>query len=99
MNPAMMNKLRKMQKEMMETQKRLEETIFNGTAGGGMVKIEATGAKQILKINIDEEVLTKEDKEMLEDTIVAALNDLFKNIDEETQHAMAPYTGGMPGMF
>ncbi len=99
MNPAMMNKIRKMQKEMMEAQKRLEESVFNGSAGGGMVKVEATGAKEILKITIDEEVLTKEDKEMLEDTIVAALNDVFKNIDEETQHTMGAFTGGMPGMF
>lgn len=99
MNPAMMNKIRKMQKEMLEAQKRLEETVFNGTAGGGMVKVEATGGKQILSVKIDEEVLNKDDKEMLEDTIVAALNDVFKNIDEETQHTMGAFTGGMPGLF
>ncbi len=99
MNPAMMNKIRKMQKEMMEAQKRLEETVFNGSAGGGMVKVEANGAKQILSVKIDEDVLNKEDKEMLEDTIVAALNDVFKNIDDETQHTMGAFTGGMPGLF
>ncbi len=99
MNPAMMNKIRKMQKEMMEAQKRLEQSIFTGSAGGGMVKVEANGSKEILKVTIDEDVLNKEDKEMLEDTIVAALNDVMKNIDEETQDVMGAFTGGMPGLF
>ncbi len=99
MNMAMINKMKKLQKEMLEAQKKLNESIFTGTAGGGMVSVEATGAKEILKISINEDVLTKEDKEMLEDTIVAALNDVFKNIDEETQHTMGAFTGGMPGLF
>ena len=49
MNPAMMNKIKKMQREMMEAQKRLEASVFTGTAGGGMVKVEATGDKKIVK--------------------------------------------------
>ncbi len=99
MNMAMINKMKKLQKEMLEAQKKLNESVFTGTAGGGMVKVESTGAKEILKVTIDEDVLTKEDKEMLEDTIVAALNDVFKSIDEETQHTMGAFTGGMPGLF
>ncbi len=99
MNPAMMNKIRKMQKEMMAAQKRLEETVFNGSAGGGMVKVQATGAKIVTKITIDEDALNKEDKELLEDTILAAINDVFKNVDEETQHIMGAFNPGMPGLF
>lgn len=99
MNPAMINKLKKMQKDMLEAQKRLEESIFTGTAGGGMVKVEATGDKRIVSIKISEDVLTPEDKEMIEDTIVAAVNDVMRKIDEETQDVMGAFTGGMPGMF
>lgn len=99
MNPAMINKIKKMQKEMMEAQKRLEETIFSGSAGGGLVRVEAKGSKEIVKILINEEILNPEDKEMIEDTIVAAINDVLRNIDEETSEVMGAFTGGMPGLF
>lgn len=101
MNPAMMNKIKKMQREMLEAQKRLEESVFTGTAGGGMVKVEATGDKRIVSIEIDEDVLTPEDKEMIQDTIVAAINDVMRKIDEETSDVMGAFTGGMgfPGLF
>ena len=101
MNPAMMNKIRKMQKEMLEAQKRLEESIFTGTAGGGMVKVEVKGDKTILSIDIDEDILNPEDKEMIQDTILMALNDAMRKVDEETQDVMGAFTGGMgmPGLF
>lgn len=101
MNPAMMNKIRKMQKEMMEAQKRLEESIFTGTAGGGMVKVEVKGDKTVLSIDIDEDILNPEDKEMIQDTIMMAINDAMRKVDEETQDVMGAFTGGMglPGMF
>ena len=101
MNPAMMNKIRKMQKEMMEAQKRLEESIFTGTAGGGMVKVEVKGDKTVLSIDIDEDLLNPEDKEMIQDTILMAINDAMRKVDEETQDVMGAFTGGMgmPGLF
>ena len=101
MNPAMMNKIKKMQREMLEAQKKLEASVFTGTAGGGMVKVEATGDKRIVSIEIDEDVLTPEDKEMIQDTIVAAVNDVMRKIDEETADVMGAFTGGMgfPGLF
>lgn len=101
MNPAMINKLKKMQKDMLDAQKKLEESIFEGTAGGGMVKVEATGAKKIVSIKIDSEVLNPDDKDMIEDTIVAAINDVMRKIDEETEDVMGAFTGGMgmPGLF
>ena len=101
MNPAMMNKIRKMQKEMMEAQKRLEESIFTGTAGGGMVKVEGKGDKTVLSIDIDEDILNPEDKEMIQDTILMAINDAMRKVDEETQDVMGAFTGGMgmPGLF
>ena len=99
MNPAMINKIKKMQREMQEAQRRLEESVFTGTAGGGMVKVEATGDKRIISVEIDEDVLNPEDKEMIQDTIVAAINDVMRKIDEETQDVMGAFTGGMPGFF
>ena len=101
MNPAMMNKIRKMQREMMEAQKRLEESIFTGTAGGGMVKVEVKGDKTIVSIDIDEDILNPDDKEMIQDTIMMAINDAMRKVDEETQDVMGAFTGGMglPGMF
>ena len=101
MNPAMMNKIRKMQKEMMEAQKRLEESIFTGTAGGGMVKVELKGDKTVLSIDMDEDILNPEDKEMIQDTILMAINDAMRKVDEETQDVMGAFTGGMgmPGLF
>lgn len=101
MNPAMINKIKKMQKEMMDAQKRIEESIFTGTAGGGMVKVEAKGDKTILSIDIDSEVLNPDDKEMIQDSIVAAINDAMRKIDEETQDVLGAFAGGMgmPGMF
>ena len=99
MNPAMINKIKKMQREMQEAQRRLEESVFTGTAGGGMVKVEATGDKRIISVEIDEDVLNPEDKEMIQDTIGAAINDVMRKIDEETQDVMGAFTGGMPGFF
>jgi hypothetical protein len=97
MNQSMINRLKKMQKDMLDAQKRLEESIFTGTAGGGLVKVEVYGNKEVLSVDINEDILNKDDKEMIEDTIVAALNDAFRQVDEETQDVMSEFQ--MPGMF
>lgn len=99
MNPAMMNKIKKMQRDMLEAQQKINESIFSATAGGGLVRVEATGEKQIVKIEIDADALNPEDKEMLEDSIVAAINDVMRQIDEETHDVMGAFTGGLPGFF
>lgn len=95
MNPAMLNKIKKMQREMQEAQKKLEESIFVGTAGGGMVKVEAKGDKTILSVEISEDILNPEDKEMVQDTVMAAINDVMRKIDEETNDVMGAFTGGL----
>ena len=99
MNPAMINKIKKMQRDMLEAQQKINESIFSATAGGGLVRVEATGEKQIVKIEIDADALNPEDKEMLEDSIVAAINDVMRQIDEETHDVMGAFTGGLPGFF
>jgi len=98
MNQQMINRLRKMQQEMMDAEKRLNETIFTGSAGGGLVKLEVYGSREIKSVNINPEILNPEDKELIEDAIMAALNDAFNQIDDETEEVMAPYKS-LTGMF
>lgn len=99
----MIKKLQQMQKDMMKAQKELEASIFYGTAGGNAVKVEFNGAKQMQNLVIDQEAFDlPEDYDMLQDTIVAAINDCMNKIDEETEATMGQFSqglGGMPGMF
>ena len=75
MNPMMMKKIQKMQKDMLKAQKDIEESVFTGSAAGGMVTIEVKGTKEINKVNINPSVVDPEDVEMLEDVILLELND------------------------
>ena len=90
---AMMKQAQQMQERM---QKQMAELRVEGNAGGGMVTVVVNGAKQIQSLKIDPEVVSKEDVEMLQDLIVAAMNDAHRKADE----AMAQTMGGMlpPGM-
>lgn len=97
MNQAQMMRLRKMQKEMMEAQERLENTVFTGTAGGGVVKVEVKGSHEVLSVTIDEEA-AKDDIEMVQDMIVLAINDANKKIEAETQKSLGGFGAGM-GLF
>ncbi|MCL2521618.1 MAG: YbaB/EbfC family nucleoid-associated protein [Erysipelotrichales bacterium] len=96
-NPQMLNKLKKMQKDMEDAQKQIEETEFIGTSGGGAVVIKALGSKEIIKVTIDKEL---DDIEMLEDLILTAVNDCIRRIEKETEKALAPYQqGALGGLF
>ena len=100
MNQQAMLRLKKMQKEMMAKQNELMETVFTGTAGGGMVEVKVKGDHTVVSINVDEDAFeSKEDIEMIQDTIVAALNDANKKIEQKTAEVMGPFAGGMPGLF
>ncbi|CUN01915.1 MULTISPECIES: YbaB/EbfC family nucleoid-associated protein [Turicibacter] len=101
MNPMMMKKIQKMQKDMLKAQKDIEESVFTGSAAGGMVTIEVKGTKEINKVNINPSVVDPEDVEMLEDVILLALNDAFRQVDEKTESTMGQFTKGMniPGLF
>lgn len=102
MNQQMMMRLKKMQKEMLEKQNQIQQTVFTGKAGGGMVEVQITGAHEVKKITIDPEALEgPEDVEMIEDSLVAALNDALKQIDEANESVMGgiPGMGGMGGFF
>ena len=94
---AMMQQAKQMQDQM---QKRMAETRVEATAGGGMVTVVVNGAKQVLSIRIDPEVVSKEDVEMLQDLIVAALNDANRRVDEQLGQSMKGMLGGLgiPGL-
>lgn len=98
MNPGMLNKLKKMQRDMMEAQKKLEATVFTGGAGGGAVTIDVKGNRQVVGVKIDREFIQeKEDFDMLEDALLAAFNDAMSKVDQATETTMAPFAGGLGG--
>ncbi|MCK5762393.1 MAG: YbaB/EbfC family nucleoid-associated protein, partial [Candidatus Izimaplasma sp.] len=94
MNPGMIKKLQKMQRDMVNAQQELEASIFYGSAGGQVVKVEFTGNRKMQNIIISKEAIeSPEDLDMLQDTIVAAVNDCINKIDEETESVMSEFTG------
>lgn len=90
---AMMRKLMKMKQEMEETQKEIAESEYE-VSSGGIVTVTALGTKELIKIEISEdfEAESKEDMELLADSIVAACKKIYKEIDEETEEKMAKYS-------
>jgi DNA-binding YbaB/EbfC family protein len=90
---SMMKQVQKMQKQMETVQGELEQREVEATAGGGAVTVKVNGKKALLGIKIDPEVVDKDDVEMLEDLIIAALNEAQKKIDEMTEEMMGPYAG------
>ena len=94
----MMKQAQQMQERM---QKQMEEMQIEATAGGGMVTVVINGAKQVLSIKIDPEAVSKDDVEMLQDLILAAMNDAHRKADEHMSQQMSGMMGGLkiPGMF
>jgi nucleoid-associated protein EbfC len=91
----MMKQMQKMQKKMMEAQEELHERTFEATSGGGMVKVVANGKKEIVDVEINEEAVDPDDVEMLQDLIIAATNDVLKQVDNETNDKMGQFTKGL----
>lgn len=91
----MMKKMQKMQKEMLEAQEALNVEQFEGTAGGGMVKVIMNGQRQVLEVSLDESVVDPEDIEMLQDLIVVATNEALKKVEETTTATMGKFTQGL----
>jgi nucleoid-associated protein EbfC len=94
---AMMKQAQEMQQRL---QKQMAELRVEATAGGGMVTVEVNGTKQLLSIKIDPEVVSKDDVEMLQDLIVAAINDAHRKVDEQLGQSMSGLMGGLkiPGI-
>ena len=91
---AMMKQAQKMQQEMLRMQAEQEAKTFTAASGGGMVKVVCNGKKVISSISIDPKAVDPDDVEMLEDLIVAAINDAYSVADEEYEDKMGMF-GGM----
>jgi DNA-binding YbaB/EbfC family protein len=98
MNPKqLMKQVQQMQAQM---QQRMTELRVEGSAGGGMVKATMNGQKELLAVSIEKEAVDPNDVDMLQDLVVAAVNEAARKVDEEMQSQLGAMTGGMkiPGL-
>jgi nucleoid-associated protein EbfC len=95
---------RKLMKQLQETQERMQAEIaaivVAATAGGGVVKVEMDGQKQLLSLKIDPEVVSKDDLDMLQDLVLAAVNEAGRKVDEAVKEKVGGLAGGLkiPGL-
>ena len=96
-----MKQAQQMQARIARVQQELENKEIEATAGGGMVTARANGKQQLLDLKIEKDVVDPEDIEMLQDLVMAAVNEAIKKSQEMIQEEMSKVTGGMniPGMF
>ena len=87
----------KMQKDMKRVQDELENLKIEGQSGGGIVKVVVNGKKEPLSVTIDDSILS-EDRDMVEDLILAAMKNAFDNAEKESAEKMKSVTGGMPNI-
>lgn len=98
---SMLKQAQKMQAEMTRVQAELEEKEHTVSVGGGAVEVTMTGKKELKVLNIKPEVVDPEDIEMLQDLVISAVNEVIREIDEESAREMEKLSGGMniPGLF
>ncbi len=92
---AMMKQAQKMQQEMLRMQEELENKTWSATAGGGMVTASVNGKHELMNLEIKEEAVDPDDVEMLQDMIMAAVNEAMRTADAEASQNMARLTGGL----
>lgn len=98
----LMKQAQKMQRDMQKMQEELEQRTVEASSGGGAVTVIANGKKQIQQINIKPEAVDPEDVEMLQDLVLAAVNEALRKVDDVINSEMGKITGGMsgiPGLF
>ena len=97
----MMKQAQQMQKQMADLQAELEEREVEATAGGGMIKVVVTGKQELKSVEINPEALDPDDVELLQDMVLAAVNEALRKAQDMNQEEMKKITGGMniPGMF
>lgn len=95
-----MQKLLKQAQDMQEKmQRELGETVVEASVGGGLVSVKMDGHKRLISTSIDPEILDPEDISMLEDLVVAAVNEASRKVDEALQSKVGSLTAGLPGLF
>ena len=92
----MIKKAQELQSQMEKAQEELNSIEIEGQAGGGMVSVTVNGHKELIKLDIEPEIL-KEDKEMIEDLIIAAVNQALQNVTKVSEEKMSSITGGLAG--
>ncbi|MDD4168901.1 MAG: YbaB/EbfC family nucleoid-associated protein [Desulfotomaculaceae bacterium] len=97
----MMKQVQKMQQDMMKLQEELKSRTVESTAGGGMIKVVASGNNEIVSIEINPAVVDPEDLEMLQDLVLVAVNEALKKAQDMVAQEMNKLTGGLniPGLF
>ncbi|MBQ4361607.1 MAG: YbaB/EbfC family nucleoid-associated protein [Lachnospiraceae bacterium] len=94
----LMKQAQKMQKQMEEAAKELESKEYTATAGGGAIEVTVSGKKRLTNVEIAEEVVDPDDIEMLQDLIIAAVNEALAQADEDSSQAFSGLTGGLGGL-
>ena len=94
----LMKQAQRMQRQMEETNKELEAKEYTASAGGGAVTVTVSGKKEVVSVKLAPEVVDPDDIEMLEDLIMAATNEAFRQMEESNAQAMAKLTGGLSGL-
>lgn len=98
-----MSSMRQLMKQAQEMQERLQrelnELVVEASVGGGMVTVKMSGHKQVVSVKIDPEAMDKEDPSMLEDLIVAAVNEAGRKVEESMQGKMGSMAASLPGLF
>ncbi|NLZ39579.1 MAG: YbaB/EbfC family nucleoid-associated protein [Firmicutes bacterium] len=98
----MMKQIQKMQKQMAKMQEELQQRTLEATSGGGMVRVEVNGKKELVNLEIDPAAVDPDDLEMLQDMIIAAVNEGLRKVDEALMAEMKKITGGInlpPGLL
>lgn len=97
----LMKQAKKMQTKMDEIKAELEQKTVESSAGGGMVKVVANGKQEVLSVTLDPEVINADEIEMLQDLILAAVNDALRKSRDMVTEEMSKLTGGLkiPGLF
>jgi hypothetical protein len=94
----MLKQVQEMQAQMAQAQEELANEVVEASAGGGMVKVKATGAGEIVEVTIDPAAIDPEDPEMLEDMVLAAVNEALRNAQELMQSKLGGAMGGLGGL-
>jgi DNA-binding YbaB/EbfC family protein len=95
MNMNMIKQAQKMQQDMLRMQQELETKEYQGTAGGGVVTATVTGKRELKALAIDPEAVDPDDVEMLQDMVIAAVNEAMRTADADASNNMSRLTGGL----